>query len=160
MKTNDEIINLLSQINDPEIPVINIVELGIIRDVRYENDLLVIDMTPTYSACPAVETIKQEICSLLIQHKIPKFEINIVHSPAWTTDWITEEALVKLANYGIAPPTRISHSISVMDEVENIICPYCKSEAAEMKSYFGSTACKSLYYCRSCNQPFEHFKRF
>lgn len=160
MKTKNEILFLLSQINDPEIPVINIVELGIIREVRYEKDLLIIDMTPTYSACPAVDTIKQEICSLLLQHKIRKFEINIVHSPAWTTDWITEEALVKLENYGIAPPLRISHSTSVVDEADNIICPYCKSETTEMKSYFGSTACKSLYYCSSCNQPFEHFKRF
>lgn len=159
MKTKNEIFELLTHVPDPEIPVLNIMELGIIRDVRYENDLLTIDITPTYSGCPAIEVMKEDICSILLLNGIPKFELNLVYSPAWTTDWISEEALLKLKRYGIAPPSGINKDIA-LEVDENIKCPFCESETTELRSWFGSTACKSLYFCNSCNQPFEHFKKF
>jgi len=160
MKTEEEIISLLAQINDPEIPVLNIIELGIIRNVFYEEDLLIVSITPTYSGCPAIETMKQDICSTLLQNGIHKFEVNVIYSPAWTTDWLSEHALKKLKAYGIAPPSKLNQDEFIVAEDEKVICPFCNSGLTDMKSFFGSTACKSLYYCNNCNQPFEHFKKF
>lgn len=158
MKCKDEISKLLEKVYDPEIPVLNILELGIVRDIKYEEDLLIVDITPTYSGCPAIEVMKDDICSQLIQSGISKFEINVIYSPAWTTDWLTGEALTKLREYGIAPPSQRPEDNPLIKE--KIRCPYCKSDNTDLKSFFGSTACKSLYYCSSCNQPFEHFKKF
>lgn len=158
MKTKDEITKLLAGISDPEIPVLSIIDLGIIRDVKFEGDLLVVDLTPTYSACPAIETIKQDITSAFIESGIKNFELHIVHSPAWTTEWMSDDAIRKLKEYGIAPPSKFNNEI--ISEDEAVTCPFCNSENTILKSFFGSTACKSMYYCNNCSQPFEHFKRF
>lgn len=136
----------LKNIPDPEIPVISIVELGVVRDVKYADNQLQIDITPTYSGCPAMEMMKQEIKKMLIELKIETFKINTVLSPPWTTEWINDAAKQKLKQFGIAPPKK------------EINCPQCNSDKVEIISEFGSTACKALYKCKDCLEPFDYFK--
>ncbi len=154
------VIDTLSQISDPEIPVVNIIEMGMIRDVLLEDGSIQVILTPTYSGCPAMRQIEDDIVLALEKKGFNDVAVKTVLSPAWTTDWLSEETKVKLKNYGIAPPLK-----SNPDDIFNIIsmnqqinCPFCNSEKTELKSFFGSTACKSLYYCNNCRQPFEHFK--
>ncbi len=155
-----EIINLLHQVKDPEVPVIDIVELGIVREVHTDVSPIRIEITPTYSGCPAMRVIEEQIREVLQKNGIAEVEIRTVHSPAWTTEWMSEETREKLRVYGIAPPGRLSESaadpLAVLDRI--VACPLCGSEDTELTSEFGSTACKSLYHCRNCCQPFEHFK--
>lgn len=145
--TKEEIFDLLSAIPDPEIPVINIQELGVLRDVEFVDGTWVVTITPTYSGCPAMKVIEDDIVSLLNEKGIKNIKINMVYSPAWTTDWMSAEARGKLRKYGIAPP-----------EKKAVACPRCGSKNAAMKSQFGSTACKALYQCRDCLEPFDYFK--
>ena len=137
---------LLNTVPDPEIPVISVVELGVIRDVTFTNNSFVISITPTYSGCPAVKAFQDDISSCLSENGIENFELKIVYSPAWTTDWMSQKTKDKLMNYGISPPSKI------------VVCPQCKSDSTTLISQFGSTACKSLYKCVECLEPFEHFK--
>ena len=141
-----EIQSLLGEIKDPEIPVLSIIDLGVVRDVRLKNDVTEIDITPTYSGCPAMKVIEDEIISILKQNGIDNVKMKTVYSPAWTTDWINDDAKERLRTYGIAPPTR------------NIHCPRCGSANFELISQFGSTPCKALYRCRDCREPFDYFK--
>lgn len=141
-----EIWNILNAIPDPEIPVISIVELGVVRNVELYNKKHIISITPTYSGCPATEVFKNDIKKNLEKNNIDNIEIRMVYSPAWTTDWINNDAKNKLKKYGIAPPEK------------NIKCPQCNSIKIELISEFSSTACKSLYKCTSCLEPFEYFK--
>lgn len=162
----DEILAILSKVKDPEIPMIDVVELGIVRDVVMDKDELRVDITPTYSGCPAMQVIEREIVSTLKSHGFDNARVNTVFSPAWTTDWITDEAKQKLRDYGIAPPgTRsdfegIAELVSLRRARPTTQCPFCGSSNTELKSEFGSTACKSIHYCNSCHQPFDHFKAF
>jgi ring-1,2-phenylacetyl-CoA epoxidase subunit PaaD len=135
---------------DPEIPVVSIAELGILRDVRAEGDRVVVTITPTYSGCPAMRQIEDDVRSALRSAGFGEIEVAMVHSPAWTTDWITPEGNRKLASFGIAPPTPI----------EDVLCPRCGSPAPRMAARFGSTACKALMVCSSCGEPFDYFKEF
>ena len=144
-KTN-KIWELLNTVPDPEIPVISVVELGVIRDVKIENDFLTILITPTYSGCPAVKTFMDDIKTCLTENNITNFELRIVYAPAWTTDWMTNETKEKLRKFGIAPPSDI------------VICPQCNSKNTTLISEFGATACKSLFKCIDCLEPFEFFK--
>jgi ring-1,2-phenylacetyl-CoA epoxidase subunit PaaD len=137
---------LLNTVPDPEIPVISVVELGVIRDVIFSENSYVISITPTYSGCPAVKAFQDDIKVCLKENNIENFELKIVYSPAWTTDWMTEKTKVKLKKYGIAPPS------------DTVICPQCDSEKIELISEFGATACKALYKCSDCLEPFEFFK--
>ncbi len=149
---------ILDEIPDPEIPVISIVELGIARNVAVLVDKVVVSITPTYSGCPAMKVIEQEIISCLSDKGI-EVEIKIVYSPVWTTDWITDSAKEKLRAYGIAPPEKTSaDKSSLFIHPKKIQCPRCKSEDTELISQFGSTACKALYRCRACMEPFDYFK--
>lgn len=160
MNSND-IINILDSIKDPEIPVISIVELGIIRKVDVIDNKVKVVITPTYSGCPAMTEIKNDIEKKLIHNGIKEFEISTVLSPAWTTDWMSEETKQKLRNYGIAPPDKVADGNNIFKIIlqdKKIACPFCNSENTVKKSEFGSTACKSLFYCNNCHQPFEHFK--
>lgn len=158
--SREEIFSLLSQINDPEVPAINIVELGVVREVNWENELLVVSVTPTYSGCPAMKMIEEEIQNKLHANGFENFKIKTVFFPAWTTDWMSDSTKQKLKEYGIAPPLKTSkltnspfHSFELKAD-----CPFCGSNHTTLKSAFGSTACKALFYCDNCQQPFEHFK--
>ncbi len=159
MKTEQEIWEILSKIPDPEIPVINIVELGILRSISIENEDLKIVITPTYSGCPAMNQIEDDINQMLNEIGINHFEIKVKYKPAWTTDWLTEEAKAKLLEYGISPPLSSSKDKSKITGKSNeVICPNCKSYNTELVSQFGSTACKALYKCTDCLEPFDYFK--
>ena len=142
----EKIWNILESVPDPEIPVISVVELGVIRNVEYIKNEYIISVTPTYSGCPAVKTFQDDIKKQLKKNDINNFKIDIVYKPAWTTDWMTKETKEKLKKYGIAPPEKI------------IECPLCNSKKIELISEFGATACKSMHKCTECLEPFEHFK--
>lgn len=153
------IANAICNIPDPEIPVINIQELGVLRQVMWDNGRLNITITPTYSGCPAMHAIEKDIRDVLMQHCVTDFEIVTVLHPAWTTDWMTEEARAKLKAYGIAPPlytTADKNLITLRPKV--IQCPRCGSAEVSLVSQFGSTACKALYKCIACMEPFDYFK--
>ena len=141
---------LLEQIPDPEIPVISIRELGILRDVKRQGELITVVITPTYSGCPAMREIKQDINTLLNQAGYPNVIVQSQLSPAWTTDWISTEGAQKLADYGIAPPQA--------DNKGTVTCPQCGSLNTTLISEFGSTACKALHKCKDCLEPFDYFK--
>ena len=167
--------NVLRMVLDPEIPVINIVEMGIVRAVALEPDSIRISITPTYSGCPALDVIKESIVNIISPLSCLPVTILTTNSPPWSSQWLTDEAREKLRKYGIAPPyqdksndqlvplpsrrealRRISSPFSSM--TPHIECPYCKSIETQIISEFGSTPCKSLYRCCSCIQPFEYFK--
>lgn len=149
--------HLLSVIADPEIPVVNIAEMGMLRDVQVSEDGCVVILTPTYTGCPAMGIIEQDIKMTLNQHNIANVQVKLVHDPAWTTDWMADEAKNKLMRYGIAPPLHSSCQLDVFGH--NIIqCPQCKSGDTVVLSRFGATACKAMYQCNSCREPFEYFK--
>lgn len=158
--SKDEIFELLSDIKDPEIPVVTISEMGMLRDVNIKNDSIDIIITPTYSGCPAMNLIKSSIEKKLNSHGIDNFNVLMQYTPAWTTDWMSEGTLNKLKEYGIAPPEK-SSATNIFDDLfsqKSVVCPRCNSSNTKQKSKFGSTPCKSLHYCNECEEPFEHFK--
>jgi ring-1,2-phenylacetyl-CoA epoxidase subunit PaaD len=153
---------VLDRVMDPEVPVLSVVELGIVRDVEVtEAGVVTVSVTPTYSGCPAMQVIEEDIVSALAAAGWPAARIRTVYAPAWTTDWMSEEARAKLKAYGIAPPP-VDHSESELVPLRRreprVACPYCGSSATTTRSEFGSTACKALMYCEACRQPFELFK--
>src|ERR1051326_4577994 len=152
-----EILKLLSEIPDPEIPVINISELGILRDVVVKENEVEVTITPTYSGCPAMKQIENDIVAKLKENGIENVKIKMVYHPAWTTDWISDEAKEKLRKYGIASPEKTTSDIGILLGKKKV-CPHCGSENTEMISQFGSTACKALYKCLDCKEPFDYFK--
>ncbi len=160
--SKSEIWSYLEEVIDPEIPVLNVVEMGIVRDVEYEGEQLIVKITPTYSGCPAMNAIEMEIHKKLREKGIQSFKILTDFKESWTTDWMTDHAKKKLKDYGIAPPEKTEESgdfLSSLKGSQKIVpCPYCDSLDTKLQSEFGSTACKSQYYCNSCSQPFEHFK--
>lgn len=160
LHTVHEIMELLKQVPDPEVPVLNIIDLGIIRRVETKDHTITVDITPTYSGCPAMDMIEKQVKELLSEAGFMEIQVNTVYSPAWTTDWLTEEAKQKLLEYGIAPPVHstINKKALLGKESPVIRCPQCKSTNTEMKSQFGSTACKALYICKDCLEPFDYFK--
>ena len=145
---------LLREVPDPEIPVLNILDLGIVRDVKIENEQVEIFITPTYSGCPAMDAISIDIRLKLIEHGFKNIRITSVLSPAWTTDWMTDDGKIKLKEYGIAAPYRLDES----GQTPVICCPQCHSGNTSLLSQFGSTACKALYQCNDCREPFDYFK--
>lgn len=160
MDFKQRITNLLSEIPDPEIPVISIVELGVIRDVKDlgNNDIEVI-ITPTYSGCPAMKQMEDDVVSKLKQNGFKTVNVKMVYSPAWTTDWLSEEAKLKLQKYGIAPPEETTTDKSfITGKHKAVTCPRCKSKNTLLVSQFGSTACKALYKCSDCLETFDYFK--
>lgn len=163
--TRDEVFELLTGIQDPELPVVDIVELGIVRDVSIDGETVRVDVTPTYSGCPALRMIEDEIVATLRAHGFGDVKVRNIFSPAWTTDWLSAETKQKLKEYGIAPPATAATSdvaelITIRRSRETIACPYCGSRNTEQKSEFGSTACKAIHFCNSCDQPFDYFKPF
>jgi ring-1,2-phenylacetyl-CoA epoxidase subunit PaaD len=160
LPSRDELFDILETVMDPEVPVLSVVELGIVRDAQATENGIVVTVTPTYSGCPAVHVIEEEIRRALEERGLSPVQIKTVYAPAWTTDWIGPEARAKLEAYGIAPPGVAERDVLVTlgRRIASISCPYCKSLHTERKSEFGSTACKSIWYCRECRQPFEEFK--
>jgi ring-1,2-phenylacetyl-CoA epoxidase subunit PaaD len=157
--TEEQVYEWLESVTDPEVPVLSIRDLGIIRDVvvRDGEDVTVV-ITPTYSGCPAMDAIAFNIRLALMSRGIKKLKVEMQLSPAWTTDWMTEEGKQKLKAYGIAPPIRKASSGLALFEEDSVICPRCGSEHTHQQSQFGPTSCKALYKCDSCQEPFEHFK--
>lgn len=149
----NSILKILETVADPEIPVLTIADMGIIRDVKINNDEVEVIITPTYTGCPAMDMISMNIKLALIENGYPKVKVTSVLSPAWTTDWMSEEGKVKLKEYGIAPPSK---STGVANPV--VECPQCHSSNTKPISEFGSTACKALYQCNDCKEPFDYFK--
>ena len=153
------IIELLSQIPDPEIPVINIKELGVLRDVIVNENEVEVVITPTYSGCPAMKQIEDDIRSVMKKNGIENIKIKTAYHPAWTTDWLTNEAKDKLRKYGIAPPEKTtSDKGALMGKQKVLECPRCGSKNTVMISQFGSTACKALFQCSDCKEAFDYFK--
>jgi ring-1,2-phenylacetyl-CoA epoxidase subunit PaaD len=152
--------NALSAVPDPEIPAVNIVELGLIRFVKAQADgILEVGLSLTYVGCPATEVIRGSVTNALRAADIGGFEVTQVLSPAWTSDWITAEGRRKLHAYGIVPPERtVSNMRDVLRADRPLACPRCESVDTETLSQFGSTPCKALHRCRACLEPFEYFK--
>ena len=153
----EQIYSILETVKDPEIPALNVVEMGIVREVDILTSTIVI--TPTYSGCPAMKTIEEDIIAALQQNGLTSFQIQTSLSPAWTTDWMTDAARIKLEKEGIAPPQKGSADKNLlMGRIRDVKCPRCGSHDTTMISQFGSTACKSLYKCEDCKEPFDYFK--
>ncbi len=160
MNEIQKIWSLLEEINDPEVPVLSIVDLGIVREVNIDAGGPEIIITPTYSGCPAMDLIKMNINASLLQHGYNNFKISIALSPAWTTDWMTEKGKEKLKAFGVAPPLhkqQVCHP-ELFQEEEAVPCPLCNSYNTRLISRFGSTPCKALYRCNDCHEPFDYFK--
>jgi ring-1,2-phenylacetyl-CoA epoxidase subunit PaaD len=154
-----KLLDLLNQIPDPEIPVISIVELGVIRDIHTDGKKIDVTITPTYSGCPAMKQMEDDIKKLLKENGFEEIKINTTYSPAWTTDWMSPEAKEKLRKYGIAPPEESTSDKSFLTgKPKQVTCPRCGSKDTKLISQFGSTACKALYQCQNCLEPFDYFK--
>jgi|SRR5665213_1620875 len=155
--TTGVIWKLLNEVYDPEIPVLSVTDLGIIKDIQISADQIEITVTPTYSGCPAMDVISMNIRMALLQSGFKKIKITQQLSPAWTTDWMTEEGKQKLKAYGIAPPVGKSFDESYLETLK-VACPLCHSLNTKLISQFGSTSCKALYQCNDCREPFDYFK--
>ena len=168
--SRETLLGWLGEIMDPEVPVVSIVDLGILRDVQWldaSEHAVIVTVTPTYSGCPATEVIAQSIREALYAHGVHKVEVRTQLSPAWTTDWMTPQGREALRAYGIAPPaTRaFQHDGSQVIDIAALApskavvpCPQCDSRKTRLLSQYGSTACKALYQCNSCLEPFDYFK--
>jgi len=148
----------LDDVKDPEIPALSLWDIGILKDIKREADFVTVTITPTYSGCPAMDAITEDIeiafKSIGINNTVVKTEL----SPAWTTDWMTEIGRNQLRDYGIAPPNDVVGGAKELASDTQVACPHCKSENTELVSEFGSTACKALFKCNTCHEPFDLFK--
>ena len=149
--------NAAASVVDPEIPVLTIADLGVLRDVIVDGDDVEVAITPTYSGCPAMNMIALEIEIALERAGFRRPKVRTVLSPAWTTDWMSEDGRRKLRAYGIAPPQAASSRRALFGE-QAVACPQCSSDKTELLSEFGSTSCKALWRCKSCREPFDYFK--
>jgi ring-1,2-phenylacetyl-CoA epoxidase subunit PaaD len=158
LHTRDSILQILSVICDPEISVVSIQEMGILRDVVVHDNVCEIIITPTYTGCPAMGIIEADIQSTLHHAGMAEVKVTTVYTPAWTTDWMSESTKEKLQKFGIAAPVH-SHCMDwSKPEQHAVICPLCHAEDTQIISNFGSTACKALYKCNVCKEPFDYFK--
>ena len=159
--TTEQLWECLSAVSDPEIPVISVVDLGIVRELTWlDTDVCEVTITPTYSGCPAMQVIAENVELALRSLGVQKISIRTQLSPAWTTDWMSPAGREKLKAYGIAPPMQSAIDISALGSrvVPDIACPQCGSLHTRLLSQFGSTACKALYRCNECLEPFDYFK--
>ena len=154
--------SILETVVDPEVPVLTIIDLGIVRDVKLNEDEAEVIITPTYTGCPAMDMIAMNIRLALLEHGFKKIKISSVLSPPWTTEWMSEAGKEKLNAYGIAPPrpggAGLTDTTKLFAGQEAIQCPRCNSYHTRLISQFGSTACKALYQCGDCKEPFDYFK--
>ena len=156
--TREHIFSLLENVKDPEVPVISVRELGVLRDVEMSDGKVLVTITPTYTGCPAMDTMREDIVKELHNAGIRDVEVKQILSPAWTTDWISDAGKRKLKEYGIAPPEKTADIRALKGELPVVECPQCGSKDTVMVSAFGSTACKALWKCNSCLEPFDQFK--
>ncbi len=158
--TEDQVLQWLQAVPDPELPVISVVDLGIVRGVRFDGSGCIVTITPTYSGCPAMREITEDIVSVLQGRGLASVQVETILSPAWTTDWMSERGREALRAYGIAPPVQRAVDVSgIMPRHEPPVpCPQCGSARTRLISRFGSTSCKALYRCNACGEPFDHFK--
>lgn len=155
--TPTDVWKALDEVKDPEIPVVSVVEMGIVREVMVEGKRTSVKMTPTFSGCPALQVIERDIAACLYQMGFDEVQVDVVLHPPWTSDWITDEARRKLREFGLASPKRHGGQIEVTF-YDLVACPYCNSKNTNLKNAFGSTLCRSIFYCEECQQPFEQFK--
>ncbi len=155
--SRQRIYDILSEVLDPEVPVLSVLDMGIVREVNVEGDQVEVVVTPTYSGCPATKVIEDQILAALRQAGYAQAKTRTSLFPPWTTDWMSEEGKRKLKEYGIAPPVGKADS-DAFEPSRPVPCPFCGSADTQLKSLFGSTACKALFTCGDCRQPFEHFK--
>lgn len=158
MVKESEIWSLLEDVFDPEVPVLTVVDLGVVRSISVNESNVHIVITPTYSGCPAMKVIEEDIIAKLNENNIHNVSVELVLAPAWTTDWISEKGRNKLREYGIAPPVDEVDKSVLFAEPPVILCPRCNSRNTKMISMFGSTACKAHYQCQECLEPFDYFK--
>ena len=160
MITVDNCWTFLDEVADPEVPVLSIIDLGIVRDLFVDSAIgsVRVVITPTYSGCPAMDVIAMQIRMCLLSKGAKQVLVENQISPSWTTDWMTEKGKEKLEAYGIAPPKRKSSNPLALFEEDTVTCPKCKSDDTVLTSQFGATSCKALYKCNHCKEPFEHFK--
>jgi ring-1,2-phenylacetyl-CoA epoxidase subunit PaaD len=158
--SRDDVFEILQTVPDPEVPVISVVELGVVRDVEIDGDHVTVTMTPTYSGCPALKEMEADIRTALAERGVTQVDVRLVLSPAWTTDWIGPEAREKLRAYGIAPPGKAEAQglVTLTRARPPVACPFCGSNDTRLQSEFGSTACKAIHVCNGCRQPFDEFK--
>ncbi|MCO6496615.1 MAG: phenylacetate-CoA oxygenase subunit PaaJ [Chitinophagaceae bacterium] len=154
--TVEDIRKWLKEVVDPEIPVISIEDLGVLRDIRKEGETFIITITPTYSGCPAMDMITLNIHKKMRECGVPHFKVETQIAPPWTTDWMSEEGKRKLKEFGIAPPMGNRGSEDLINR--HPPCPFCNSTNTVLVSAFGSTACKALFKCKDCAEPFDYFK--
>lgn len=157
LANRDEIWRIAANVCDPEIPVLTIADLGVLRDVRVQDNKIEIDITPTYSGCPAMNMITLEVEQAVEQAGFTRPNVHLVLSPAWTTDFMSEDGKRKLLAYGIAPPVGAAGRRALFGE-QSVACPRCGSKQTEEIAPFGSTSCKSLWRCSTCHEPFDYFK--
>lgn len=151
--------SVAATVTDPEVPVLTIADLGVLRAVEVEGDHAVVTLTPTYSGCPAMDAMRDDVILALTAAGYAQVDVRIVLSPAWTTDWMTDAGKRKLETYGIAPPSgRAALQQGIIRLPLSVKCPRCGSLRTREVSRFGSTSCKSLFECRDCLEPFDHFK--
>ena len=153
-----QILTILENVSDPEIPVLSVIDLGIVRDINIGENIEIV-ITPTYSGCPAMSVIATNIKFELLANGFKNVKVTEILSPAWTTDWMTASGKQKLKEYGIAPPVAKARIGKLLfEDTPSVACPQCGSSNTEQISEFGSTACKSLFRCKDCLEPFDYFK--
>ncbi|MDE8669531.1 phenylacetate-CoA oxygenase subunit PaaJ [Pseudarthrobacter sp. H3Y2-7] len=153
--------DIAATVVDPEIPVLTIADLGILRDVQVADDAVRVTITPTYSGCPAMDAIRDDLKTAFAMEGYASVDVDLVLAPAWTTDWMTEAGKTKLQEYGIAPPTGRSDAARHAGPIRltmAVKCPQCSSLNTKELTRFGSTSCKALYVCQDCKEPFDYFK--
>jgi len=157
MIAEEQVWQALEKVKDPEIPVVSVVEMGIVRDVAVEGKAVTVTMTPTFSGCPALEVMAREIESVVRALGAAPVTVETVLNPPWSTEWISETAREKLKQFGLAPPPRHEGHLPVTF-YEPVPCPRCDSKNTVVRNTFGSTLCRAIYFCNECVEPFEQFK--
>lgn len=161
ISNSTELLEIINQVKDPEIPTISVVELGVVREVEKKDDKVKVVITPTYSGCPALDVMKNDILTKLDNYGYSDVDLEVRLNPAWTTDWMDQNAKNKLLESRIAPPIGNAGSVNdVFKVIDPVVvpCTYCESKNTRLINQFGTTACKALYQCNSCGQPFDYFK--
>lgn len=156
--SNDTILHWLEEVKDPEIPVLSLVDLGVITGVTQEGETVKVEMTPTFVGCPAMDYMKAEVMDVLTKKGIPKVEVEITFKKAWSSDLISERGKAALKKYGLAPPPDSRQVFTDLEILEDAACPRCNSTNTTLKNPFGPTLCRAIYYCNDCREAFEQFK--